>query len=44
MVPKIIPMKIKRKTRRGKGGTKTCENISLKIIGNNCAGLKGKKR
>ena len=34
---------MKRKVRRGKGGTKKSENLSLKIIGNNSAGLKGKK-
>ena len=34
---------MKRKVRRGQGGTKRSENLTLKIIGNNCAGLKGKK-
>ena len=36
-------MKKKKKTRRGRGGNKKCKNISLKIVGNNCAGLKGKE-
>ena len=35
-------MNNKKQTRRGKGGTRKYQNISLKIIGNNCAGLKGK--
>ena len=34
---------MKRKVRRGHGGTKRSKNLSLKIIGNNFAGLKGKK-
>ena len=33
----------KKQTRRGKGGIKKYKKISLKIVGNNCAGLKGKK-
>ena len=34
-------MKNKR-TRRGRGGNRKCKNLSFKIVGNNCAGLKGK--
>ena len=30
-------------TRRGGGGTRKCKNLLFKIVGNNCAGLKGKK-
>ena len=33
----------KKQTRRGRGFSKKCTNSSLKIIGNNCAGLNGKK-
>ena len=35
-------MNNKKQTRRGMGGTRKYKNISLKILGNNCAGLKGK--
>ena len=34
-------MKNKR-TRRGRGGNRKCKNLPFKIVGNNCAGLKGK--
>ena len=42
MVPQLNHKK-KKQVRRGKGGTKKFQNLSLKIVGNNCNGLKGKK-
>ena len=36
-------MKKKKQVRRGGGGTRKYKNMSFKIVGNNCAGLKGKK-
>ena len=43
MVSHVDPKNKKKHVRRGGGGTKKLKNLSLKIIGNNCAGLKGKK-
>ena len=43
MVSHVDPKNKKKHVRRGGGGTKKLKNLSLKIIGNNCAGFKGKK-
>ena len=43
MVSQISYMENKKRVRRGRGGTKKCKTLSLKIVVNNCAGLKGKK-
>ena len=37
------PINKKKHVRRGRGGNKKRTNMSLKIVANNCAGLKGKK-
>ena len=43
MEPVLANLNHKKQTRRGRGGSKKCSEKSLKIIGNNVAGLMGKK-